>query len=111
MTEKFTVPQFCFEMMDHYKYYSVPPRMGKSFMSEAKTRMWNTFKAAYDKAYLSLFNQIKEDVGEEFSDDEIRDFINKNIVFEVELEDKGFHENPQVFITYKFKELELDVKP
>ena len=77
-----------------------PPRHSKSFMSEAITTMYNNYKAAYDEVYLSVFNELKEGVVG-ISDEEIHNFIEKYITFELEVENRGFTEPPKIFITPK----------
>ena len=82
---------------------STPPRHSKSFMGEAINTMYQNCKYAYDEVYESVFNEIKGDAGDIYSDEEIHKFIEKYVTFELEVEDRGFTQCPKVVITPKWK--------
>ena len=86
----------------------MPPRCGKSFMTEAINRLGNDVVSAYDKAYSQIFNELKDARGDTYSDGEIHNWINNNLIFELNVEDSSFIKTPELIVTVKMREVSVD---
>ena len=79
---------------------------GKTLFAQIQDDINSTFEKAYDKVYQHVFQEIKTNADGTLSDEEIRDFIENNINFELEVKFPP-QETPMFVITPVLKNREL----
>ena len=83
------------------------PRCGKTLMSEVIDSICRTINIAYDEAYSQVFDELKK-ADDGLSDDDINNFIEKFIEFDVDVKYGSLMETPEIVLTPKWKEITLE---
>lgn len=86
----------------------MPPRCGKSFMTEALNQMISDINSSYNEAYSKVFTKLKQESGDIYSDEELREWIDDNLVFKVKVDDSSFTETPKLFIVVELREVPVE---